>query len=148
MDFNSDTITEFLSTSAKDTKLWGKNLANQVKAGQLIAFIGELGAGKTTLIKALVSTLNDISEDQITSPTFNYLNIYPGKHPIYHFDLYRIQDADHFLDMGFEEYLYPQTGVTLIEWSEKITSLLPSKTWVVHILNVTEEKRKISLLNL
>lgn len=144
----SDTILESFSASAEETKLWGKNLANQIKAGQIIAFIGELGAGKTTLIKGLVSILNDISENQITSPTFNYLNIYPGKHPIYHFDLYRIKNEEHFLEMGFDEYLSTKEGVTLIEWSEKITPLLPSKTWVVHILSVSEEQRKITLLSL
>jgi tRNA threonylcarbamoyladenosine biosynthesis protein TsaE len=141
---SSETISEFFSTSAEETKLWGQNLANQIKAGQVLAFIGDLGVGKTTLIKGLVSTLNNISEEQITSPTFNYLNIYPGTHPIYHFDLYRIQGTEHFLNMGFDEYLYTKDGVTLIEWSEKITPLLPSKTWVVHILSSSENARKIT----
>ncbi|MFA5250321.1 MAG: tRNA (adenosine(37)-N6)-threonylcarbamoyltransferase complex ATPase subunit type 1 TsaE [Parachlamydiales bacterium] len=139
---------ESFSASAEETRLCGRNLASKVKKGELIAFVGDLGAGKTTLIKGLVSALNGTDEKQVTSPTFTYLNIYPGKINVYHFDLYRIQDADHFAGMGFDEYLHPLDGITLVEWSEKITSLLPAGTWMVHLLSLSENNRKIAFLKL
>lgn len=144
----TDAIYESFSASAEETKLLGQNLAKKLKAGQVVAFVGDLGAGKTTFIKGLVSAFNQTPENQITSPTFNYLNIYSEEPAVYHFDLYRIKDEAQFLEMGFDEYLQDKKALTLIEWSEKITPLLPSQTLVVHILSLAENQRKVTLLYL
>ena len=88
-----------------------------------ILFSGEMGAGKTTLIKALVKHLG--STDQVSSPTFSLVNEYTtGKTSIYHFDFYRIEDETEAYDIGFEDYLYTKHYI-FIEWPEKISSLWP-----------------------
>jgi tRNA threonylcarbamoyladenosine biosynthesis protein TsaE len=141
-------FTEYYSRSVEETKKIGQEIAKKIKKGQIVAFVGGLGAGKTSLIKGIASQINSINEDEISSPTFTYLNIYPGNITIYHFDLYRIKDERQFLSMGFEEY-FGGEGISLIEWSEKITSLLPSKTLVVHLIEKEREnERQITVLEL
>ena len=145
---NNQIISEYLSFSVEETKDIGKKIAKDIPKNNKIAFLGDLGSGKTTFIKALVNQINDINEDLICSPTFTYLNIYTGKINIYHFDLYRIKDIDQFLAMGFDEY-FDQEGICLIEWSEKILSLLPPKTLVIHIIAGEKEcERKITMFEL
>ena len=99
-----NSIKEFLSSSLEETKNFGKKIAKTLKKGDTIGFFGNLGAGKTTLIKTIASNITNIKENEITSPTFTYLNIYYGDINIYHFDLYRIKDKTQFMDMGFFEY--------------------------------------------
>ena len=141
-------LLEYLSTSSQKTKLYGKNLAKNLKKGSIVCFFGDLGAGKTTLIKGLVSELNNTKEINVTSPTFTYLNIYPGKLDVYHFDLYRIKDDKQFLNMGFDEY-FEKDGVCLIEWAEKITPIIPSRAVIVHLLSTKKETdRQIVILEL
>ena len=146
---NSDqVISEYYSTSVEETKKIGKEIAKSLNKGQIVAFFGNLGAGKTSLIKGLASEFNASHEDTICSPTFTYLNIYPGAIDIFHFDLYRIKNEDQFLAMGFDEYFY-KDGICLIEWSEKITTILPPKTLVIHLLEKEKEnERKIAVLEL
>jgi tRNA threonylcarbamoyladenosine biosynthesis protein TsaE len=141
-------IGEFISSSLEDTKEIGLQLAQKLKNKDVVAFFGDLGSGKTTLIKTIASNISGTKEGDICSPTFNYLNIYPGSIEVYHFDLYRIKDKEHFLNMGFDEYL-AKDGICLIEWAEKIIPLLPPKTTLVHILKEEDEdQRKIVLLEL
>ncbi|NGX60601.1 MAG: tRNA threonylcarbamoyladenosine biosynthesis protein TsaE [Chlamydiae bacterium] len=113
---------------AQATIDFGIKIGETLPKQTLVAFFGELGAGKTTLIKGIVEGTTGISRENVSSPTFNYLNIYEGKKGVcYHFDLYRLQGVDEFLSLGFEEYFLSE-GICLIEWSEKIVSLLPPKT--------------------
>lgn len=148
MNNHHSSITEYYSRSVEETKQIAKILAGKLKPGQVVAFLGELGAGKTSFIKGLVSELNSMPEDDICSPTFTYLNIYHGKITVYHFDLYRIKNDKQFLAMGFDEY-FDKNGICLIEWSEKITSLLPSKTIVIHLIEKEKEnERQIAVLEL
>lgn len=92
--------------------------------GGAVMLDGEMGAGKTTLIKRLVRCLG--SEDEVTSPTFALVNQYlrPDGAPIYHFDFYRIDDPREAFDMGYEEYFYGG-ALCLVEWGEKVAGLLP-----------------------
>ena len=141
-------ISEYYSTSVEETKKIGKEIAKELKKGQIIAFLGNLGAGKTSLIKGLVNELNSLKEDEICSPTFTYLNIYTGKINVYHFDLYRIKNTEQFIAMGFDEY-FDKNGICLIEWSEKITTILPPNTLVIHLIEKEKEnERKITVLEL
>ncbi len=141
-------LAEYLSLSLEDTKEIGKEIAKNLSPGTIVAFFGELGSGKTSLIKNIVAALSNYSPNEICSPTFNYLNIYPGSIDVYHFDLYRIKNEDQFLAMGFDEYLY-KSGVCLIEWADKITPLLPPEAHMIHILKGKEEnERKIVVLKL
>ena len=101
-----------------------KYLLPEVVAERIFTFEGFLGAGKTTLIKEFVRVLGVTEE--VTSPTFAYVNTYqaPDGVLIYHFDLYRIESIDQFLDLGFDEYLQDTNGICLIEWPEVIDELL------------------------
>jgi tRNA threonylcarbamoyladenosine biosynthesis protein TsaE len=117
-----------------------KLLLSKVKSNTLL-FYGEMGAGKTTLIKALIKALG--SEDIVSSPTFSLVNEYhtdQGK--IYHFDFYRIEDETEALDMGFEDYLDSDSW-KLIEWPQKIENLLESDMQKVEVFIENNKSRKL-----
>ncbi len=111
---------------------------------RIIAFYGEMGAGKTTFIKALCDVLG--VEDIVNSPTFTIINEYrtESDDSIYHFDFYRINKIEEVLDIGFEEYLYGD-GLLLMEWPEKIEPLLPENTLRVSVKVNEDGSREICL---
>ncbi len=131
-----------ITTSAEETIAWGKELAKELRPGAVVCLFGDLGAGKTTLIKGIVEAVTGNNADSVCSPTFSYLNIYPGPCPVYHFDLYRLQDAEDFISMGFEEYLLGE-GICCVEWSERIETILPSHCLKISLEYGGEEERKI-----
>ena len=104
-----------------------ENFSKLLKKGSVVALSGELGAGKTTFTVMLAKHLG--IQDQVSSPTFTYLNIYDDT--IAHFDLYRLKHLNEFFSMGFEEYLDSDL-ITLIEWPEIISPFLPKKTIHIH----------------
>jgi tRNA threonylcarbamoyladenosine biosynthesis protein TsaE len=107
-------------------------------------FEGEMGAGKTTFIQAICKQMG--VEDTVQSPTFSIVNEYitTNNRVIYHFDCYRLKSVEEALDIGIEEYLYSGNHC-FIEWSERITPLLPPDTFIVKIQEIEDKKRKISL---
>lgn len=113
------------TSSAEETIELGKRLGSFLKKGDVVALQGSLAAGKTTITKGIALALG--VEDTITSPTFCLISEYQGKFPLYHFDVYRLQGADDFANLGAEDMIYGD-GVCLIEWSEKIMDELPKKT--------------------
>lgn len=137
-------MTTFLSTSLEETFAWGLSLGRKLKAGQVICFYGELGAGKTTLIKAIAEGAAEVSPHEVNSPTYVYLNIYEGTKTIYHFDLYRLGEREEFLGMGFDEYLHGN-GICCIEWAECIKDLLPKNTLSINIQHQGEYRRALTL---
>lgn len=106
---------------------------------------GEMGAGKTTMIKALCQALN--SPDVVSSPTFSLINEYrtANNEPLYHFDCYRIESEEEAYDFGAEEYLH-SGHLCFIEWSENIASLLPEESNALMIVKIDATTRKITLL--
>lgn len=106
-------------------------LVQECNSAAIITFTGPLGAGKTTLVRAFLRALGVV--ETITSPTYTYVNIYKNNKEkvFYHFDLYRINSVDDFIQAGFYEYLYTPQGVVLIEWPHVITSLYRDR--VVHV---------------
>lgn len=110
----------------------------------VVVFRGEMGAGKTTLIREIVAALG--STDTVTSPTFAIVNQYRGANdgPIYHFDFYRIEDVREAYDFGYEEYFY-SGELCLVEWPEKIESLLPEEIVTVHIALNDETTRTFEI---
>jgi tRNA threonylcarbamoyladenosine biosynthesis protein TsaE len=124
--------------SPEETHRLGKKLGSLLEPNAVLALSGDLGAGKTTFVKGIVEGLlgNPL---QVQSPTFVYLHLYQGKFPIHHFDLYRLQNFEQFLALGFEEY-FSMHGICVIEWSEKILSLLPAHTLFIHLAHPVETK--------
>ncbi len=125
----------FLSKHEHETIEWGKRLSSLLEPGDVIGFFGELGSGKTRTIQGICQGLE--CNDLVTSPTFIIINEYQGRFPIFHFDLYRIESERELFDLGYEEYFY-SNGICLIEWAERIQSLLPNDHLEIHLRNLFE----------
>jgi tRNA threonylcarbamoyladenosine biosynthesis protein TsaE len=110
----------------------------------LITLQGPLGAGKTTLAKALLHAYG--VKEMVTSPTFTYLNVYHNDagQIFYHFDLYRIMNVDQFLQAGFDEFLHDPQAIKLIEWPERIESLLPKEYCAIQLLYRSPDQRLVT----
>ena len=121
---------KYLSHSEDETQKIGYEVAEKIKKGDVISLTGSLGAGKTVFAKGFAKQLG--IEEAIVSPTFTLVQEYDGREKMYHLDLYRLSGEDEFESMGGEDFLYSD-GVTLIEWSEKIESMLPDDTIYVRI---------------
>ncbi len=119
----------FESMTEKTTYEYAKAMGEKAEPGQVIALIGEMGAGKTVFAKGFAKGLgiNEI----VSSPTFTLVQIYDdGKLPLYHFDVYRISDESEMDETGFEDYISGE-GVTLVEWADRIQDMMPEDTvWI------------------
>lgn len=131
-----------LALSAEEMIERGVEVGKNLSPGSVLCLIGDLGAGKTTFVKGIAKSLG-ISEREVSSPTFSYLNIYQGKIPIYHFDLYRLRSAAEFCALGFDEYLQSEKGILCIEWAEKIQHLLPQNALTIKFIHDCENRRKL-----
>lgn len=131
-----------ISASPEETQEMGRILGRSLKLNAIVALFGDLGAGKTTFIKGVVEGIGGYSADEVCSPTFTYLNIYPAGLAVYHFDLYRLRNKEDFSSLGFEEH-FNAGGICLIEWSEKIAEILPQRTLQVHLSHQGDDRRLI-----
>ena len=134
---------EIVINNIKDINKAARTFIDYMPEGNVIAFYGNMGVGKTTFIKALCEELG--VEDEVTSHTFAIVNEYtctnaPSK--IYHFDFYRIKKLEEVYDMGYEDYFYSDS-LCLIEWPELIEELLPDDVTKVHIIEQSDGSRKI-----
>jgi len=127
----------------EETKKLGEEVSKLARPGDLLAFYGELGAGKTCFIQGISQQLK--VKDYVTSPSFTIINEYQGKIPIYHFDLFRLNTAEEIFELGYEEYFYGE-GLTVIEWAEKIEQLLPKEHLKIDIKFKDHYKRTISFI--
>ena len=135
----------FHSKSPEETFAVGRQLAQIIPVPSIVAFFGDLGAGKTTMIKSFTGHRTDLSPESISSPTFQILHIYEGKEAaLYHFDLWRIDNAEEFIALGFDEYLDQKHDVC-IEWSERIEEILPPSAYRIHIHALSEYERLIEV---
>lgn len=123
----------FTSHSEQDTEKIGYNFAKELKKGDIVAFYGDLGVGKTAFIRGIAEYFGIL---ETASPTFTIVNEYNGNVTLYHFDAYRIT-AEDWLSCGFDEYLFGN-GICLIEWAENIDSILPDGTIRVKISKNTD----------
>jgi len=119
----------------------GKILGEWLAPGDAVALIGDLGAGKTTLAKGIACGAGVEDEGDVTSPTFVLVNEYQGRFPVYHADLYRLQEAHEVEDLGWEEFIFGN-GISLMEWAEKIPGILPEDRIEVRISWLSAEERK------
>ena len=135
-----------ISTASRDgTISLGERIGRSLKAGDIVALHGDLGAGKTTLIQGIARGLG--VKGWVTSPTFTIINEFKGRLVLYHIDLYRIDKMEDALEVEIEEY-FEKGGVTVIEWSEKIRPLLPARTIEINIEIVSDNERKIKIKGL
>lgn len=138
-------IMEFITKSTLDTEELGKRLGHAIISANRLFFVamyGDLGAGKTVFVRGLASVLSPGS--RVKSPTYTLVNEYrKGETPLFHFDLYRIEDTDELDGFGFEEYL--KNGNCIAEWSEKLGNLVPDRAIIVKIEKLGDEERKISI---
>lgn len=134
----------FTTTSAEETVELGKKIGSFLKKGDIIAMQGTLAAGKTTITKGIAQALG--INETITSPTFCLISEYEGKMPLYHMDVYRLDGAEDFANLGTEDMLYGE-GVSIIEWSEKIMEELPHKTIILRLEPHDDGTRTITIEN-
>ena len=133
---------EFITHSPAETELLGQRLAWQLRPGTVIAYCGDLGAGKTAFTRGLAKGLG--CTDMVTSPTYTIVNEYlSGKLPLFHFDMYRLASADDLWDIGWEDYL-ERGGICAVEWSENVTEAMENALWV-RIEKTGEESRRITV---
>ena len=129
--------------SEEETMNLAKNIGDITKPGDIICLRGELGAGKTHFVKGFVTAFG-ISPETVSSPTFSIIQEYSGSIPVYHFDFYRLESAQEALEIGAEEYFYGD-GVSIIEWPERIESLLPDGIKEIQISSINKTTRKITI---
>ena len=132
---------QFITSSPEETEALGARLAGALEPGAVVAFTGDLGAGKTAFVRGLARGLG--IRDRVTSPTFTIVNEYEGgRLPLFHFDLYRLGCADELFDIGWEDYL-ARGGVCAVEWSERMEELLEPGTIRVDLRRGEDEDRRV-----
>lgn len=131
-------VTVYTASPAQTREL-GRRLGALVHAGDVLALSGDLGAGKTVLVQGITAGAG--SSGYVASPTFTFIREYGGRVPIYHVDLYRLDDPRQLDDLGLEE-LFDRAGVVVIEWAEKAASLLPAEYLWIAISFVNDDDRR------
>jgi tRNA threonylcarbamoyladenosine biosynthesis protein TsaE len=134
------------STSAESTRSAGRGLSESLRAGDCVLLEGALGAGKTEFARGLAEGLG-VNPDEVRSPTFTLVNIYPGRLPVYHIDLYRIEKTQELRELGLEEMLGTD-GVAVVEWPERLGNYRPKKAVIVRLTDSGGETREITVEDL
>ena len=126
--------------SEKETERIGEAIGRAAEPSTVVALIGDLGTGKTTLTKSIARGLG--VTETVTSPTFNIIREYKsGRIPLYHFDVYRIGDPDEMFELGYEEYFYGD-GICVVEWADIIEELLPEDAVIIRIERGADEEER------
>jgi len=132
-----------VTESPEETSQLAEKVGQKVREGTVLCLEGDLGAGKTLFAKTLAKTLG--VEGEVTSPTFNLMNVYKGICPIWHFDLYRLDSEEELEDIGFFEYTDEPEGIVLVEWPDKFPSCLPDDYIEIKFtLGSSKNQRRIS----
>jgi tRNA threonylcarbamoyladenosine biosynthesis protein TsaE len=132
-----------ISNSEEETKLCARRLASQLKRGDIVFLQGDLGAGKTTFVKGLAQEFK-IAPKKVNSPTFVLMNYYKGKLPVYHFDLYRLENPQAMDTLDFEGYFFGE-GISVIEWPERLGEHKPPRYYLVEFQHKGERQRQICI---
>lgn len=132
---------ECKSASPEQTAQLAKKIADIIQPGTAICLNGDLGAGKTLFVQSLARALG--VEGEVTSPTFNLMNIYEGKMRIFHFDLYRLEQEYELEEIGFYDYVEEPEGLVLIEWAEKFMDCLPENYISLEIQRTEQEQQRV-----
>jgi len=130
--------------SASETIRVGKTIGSRLLFGDVVALVGELGAGKTQFIKGLAAGVGIENSAYISSPSFTLIHEYPGKIPFYHIDLFRLGREQEAEELGLEDY-FQGRGITAIEWADKIPSLLPEELLFISITYLDKNIRSVEI---
>jgi tRNA threonylcarbamoyladenosine biosynthesis protein TsaE len=133
-----------VSRSTEETIARGKELASKMRAPLLVLLSGELGAGKTTLAKGIISGLGAAAEEDVTSPTFTLVHTFTGPVKVYHVDLYRVSEVQEFDSLGLED-LFAEPAIVLIEWPERMRLRTDWPVIRIDLEHVAEDERKITV---
>jgi tRNA threonylcarbamoyladenosine biosynthesis protein TsaE len=141
---NAEALFPVTTESVEETHALGTQLAETLDSGAVLALYGNLGTGKTHLVKGIADGLG-LAPSTVRSPTFTILHTYEeGRRPLYHFDAYRVQTPDEFVELGFEEYVYG-SGITCVEWADRVEALLPPHTLSLTLTHRAPHRRHIAL---
>ena len=136
---------EFITHSAEETTAWGREFAARLRPPMLILLSGDLGSGKTTLTKGIVSALGAAREDEVTSPTFTLLHTYGEEQAVFHGDLYRIESFHDFETLGMED-LFAKPAIVILEWSERFPLPSPWPEIRIRLEHLGGDSRRIAVL--
>ena len=135
-------MKQLISHGSEETERIAEQFAKTLRPGDVVAYEGGLGAGKTAFTRGLAQGLG--IREEVSSPTFALVNEYRGEHTLYHFDMYRVETYDDLYSTGFFDYLDGE-GILAIEWSENIYGALPEGTITVSIRTIGENDREITI---
>ena len=135
-----------VTNSPEETAHLAELAGQKIREGTVLCLEGDLGAGKTLFVQSLARTLG--VEGEVTSPTFNLMNVYEGICRIYHFDLYRLENETELEDIGFYEYTEEPEGIVVIEWPDKFPESLPDDYVEVHIERIGEKSRQFEFASI
>ncbi len=135
---------EVITTSAEETIGWGREFAARLKAPVVVLLLGELGSGKTTLTKGIVSGLGAAAEDEVTSPTFTLVHVYGKDAKVYHADLYRIENFHDFETLGMED-VFENPAVVILEWAERFPLRSPWPQIRVRLEHLDGDRRRLTV---
>ncbi len=133
---------KIITKSEKETQEAGEKLVQTLAPGSVVAMYGDLGAGKTAFVRGMTRGLG--IDFPVSSPTFNVVNEYPGKVPLFHFDMYRLGSADELFDIGWDDYL-ERGGICAVEWSENVEEAFEPGTVKVTITKLGDSEREITV---
>ena len=136
---------EIITHSAEETTRWGREFAKKLQPPVLVLLSGELGSGKTTLTKGIVTGLGAAPEDEVTSPTFTLMYVYGAAQKVYHGDLYRIETFHDFETLGMED-IFATPAVVILEWSERFPLPSPWPQVRIRLEHLGADSRRISVL--
>lgn len=136
-------IKKIISNGPGETLAFGKRLAKRLKRKDIVCLFGDLGSGKTTLVKGIASGLG-INPAKVNSPTFVLMNIYEGRLPLFHFDLYRLESIQGISSIGYDEFLYGD-GISVIEWADHLGEFLPDEYLKIELTHKKIGERAIRL---
>ncbi len=132
---------DYITNTPQETEALGEALAARLEPGAVVAFTGDLGAGKTAFVRGLARGLG--IRERVTSPTFTIVNEYEGgRLPLFHFDMYRLGSSDELFDIGWEDYL-TRGGICAVEWSEQISDALEGDVLRVDIRRGTHDGQRL-----
>jgi len=137
-------MREFVTQSDDETIALGRRLATEVRAPLVVLLLGDMGAGKTTFSKGLISGLGVAAEEEVASPTFTLVHQYGRDPRVFHVDLYRIEPGRDLDTLGLED-VWEQNAVILVEWGEKASGLFHGPRWELHFEDLGGDRRRIRL---